>query len=147
MIDHVQGILDGMQARDVHAVVIHLAEDVILHSPIVSEPFVGKTAVVGVLGLLLGLMDRFEPKRVMRDGDHSATAFSFVSGDVHIDGMDYVRTNATGLVDFLSVTWRPLPEIVRMQNRIAPVLGIPAMTLVEHAAGNTSAPGQQSETA
>ncbi len=131
MSDHVQALLDGMKARDAAAIRPLLAGNVVLYSPIIPEAIEGREEVVGVLGLLLSVIDRFEPHHVMHGDGHSATAFSFTAGDVRIDGMDYVRLDEAGLIDFMSVTWRPLPEIVRMQNRIAPLLGIPRLALTE----------------
>ena len=61
---------------------------------------------------------------------HTAVAFRFTSGDQAFDGVDLMTLNADGLVSSLKLMWRPLPALVAMQNRIAPGIGAPILTLV-----------------
>jgi hypothetical protein len=37
--------------------------------------------------------------------------------------MDHMHLNDAGLVDSMTVAWRPLPAVVAVQQRLAPKLG------------------------
>lgn len=54
--------------------------------------------------------------------------------DIEIDGVDVTYLDEDGLIDSMTVAWRPLPAVVAMQNRIAPRLGLPALKLVADSA-------------
>jgi hypothetical protein len=47
-----------------------------------------------------------------------------------IDGMDHMHLNDAGLVDSMTVAWRPLPAVVAVQQKLAPKLGGKAMMLI-----------------
>ena len=122
-----------MHEKDADALLEHVVEDVTLWSPIFAEPFQGKAKLRAVLGVVLGSVDGFEVVEVMHGTAHSAVAFRLVAGDVTLDGLDLVTFDPSGLVETLKVMWRPLPAIVAMQNRIAPLVGAPALSLVPDA--------------
>jgi hypothetical protein len=44
--------------------------------------------------------------------------------------MDHMHLNEEGLVDSMTVSWRPLPAIVAVQQKLAPKLGGTPMQLV-----------------
>jgi limonene-1,2-epoxide hydrolase len=128
--DHLDAYLKAMNERDVTAAARHMAEDVIIHSPLVPAPFKGKAQVTAVLSALLGTVDAFEPIMLLRDNAHFVAIFTITLGDHRIDGMDHMHINEAGLVDSMTVTWRPLPAVVAVQQKLAPKLGGQAMKLV-----------------
>lgn len=127
---HLDAYLKAMGERDVATAEIHMADDVIIYSPIVPAPFKGKEQVAGVLAALLSIVDAFEPKMLLRDNSDFVAVFTIKFGDHTIDGMDHMHINEVGLVDSMTVAWRPLPSVVAVQQKLAPKLGGRAMKLV-----------------
>jgi limonene-1,2-epoxide hydrolase len=137
--NHLDAYLAAMGRRDVAATKPHMAEDVVIHSPIIPAPFRGRDAVASVLEALLGTIDAFEPKRLLRDGADFVAVFTVRLGDHVIDGMDHMHLNEEGLVDSMTVAWRPLPAIVAVQQKLAPKLGGKALQLVPLATNDLQA--------
>ena len=128
--EHLDAYLKAMGRRDVEGTKVHLADSVVLRSPIAPAPFEGRESVVKVLTQLLGVVDAFEPKLLLRDGADFVAVFTIRLGDSVIDGMDHMHLNDAGLVDSMTVAWRPLPAVVAVQQTLAPKLGGKAMMLV-----------------
>jgi hypothetical protein len=129
--DHLDAYLGAMKERDVAATKVHLADNVVLRSPIVPAPFEGKEQVAAVLTHLLDTVDAFEPKLLLRDHADFVAVFTIKLGDNKIDGMDHMHLNEDGLIDSMTVAWRPLPAVVAVQQKLAPKLGGQAMMLVK----------------
>ncbi|MCB8877886.1 nuclear transport factor 2 family protein [Acidisoma silvae] len=127
---HLDAFLHAIHGRDANGLLDHVTNEVTLWSPIFPEPFQGKEKLRAVLSVVLGAIDRFEVVEVMHGNAHSAVAFRLDAGGITLDGMDLFEFDSTGLVATLKVMWRPLPAIVAMQNRIAPLVGAPLMSLV-----------------
>lgn len=130
MSHHLDAFLHAMHDGDADAALEHVTEDVRLWNPIFPDPFEGKAKVRAVLGVVLEIMDSFELVEVMHGVAHSAVAFRFTAGNEALAGMNLMTLDSSGRVASLKITWRPLPGIVAMQNRIAPLIGAPVMTLV-----------------
>jgi limonene-1,2-epoxide hydrolase len=128
--EHLDAYLKAMGNRDVERTKVHMASNVVLRSPIVPAPFEGKESVAAVLTQLLSTVDAFEPKLLLRDGADFVAVFTIRLGDHVIDGMDHMHLNEAGLVDSMTVAWRPLPSVVAVQQKLAPKLGGKAMMLV-----------------
>ena len=128
--EHLEAYLEAMGRRDVEGTKAHMADDVVIHSPIVPAPFQGKEQVTGVLDALLNTVDAFEPKLLLRDRSDFVAVFTIRLDDHVIDGMDHMHLNDAGLVDSMTVAWRPLPAVVAVQQKLAPKLGGKAMMLV-----------------
>lgn len=128
--DHLDAYLKAMGERDVAAAKIHMADDVVIYSPLVPAPFSGKEQVANVLAALLSTVDSFEPKMLLRKNADFVAVFTIKLGDHTIDGMDHMHINEAGLVDSMTVAWRPLPSVVAVQQKLAPKLGGHAMKLV-----------------
>ena len=128
--EHLDAYLEAMGKRDVEGTKAHMADDVVIRSPIVPAPFEGKEQVSGVLEALLSTVDAFEPKLLLRDGADFVAVFTIRLGDHVIDGTDHMHLNDAGLVDSMTVAWRPLLAVVAVQQKLAPKLGGKAMMLV-----------------
>lgn len=127
---HIDAYLKAMGERDVASAKIHMADDVIIYGPLVPAPFKGKKSVADVLTALLGTVDAFEPKMLLRENADFVAVFTIKLGDHMIDGMDHMHINEAGFVDSMTVAWRPLPSVVAVQQKLAPKLGGKAMKLV-----------------
>ena len=128
---HLQPFLDAMHAGDFEAAADHMSDGVLLRSPILVEPFVGRDAVRRLLAVLLQAADSFEVTDMVTADTRALVFVTIRSGDVVVDGIDDMRVNADGLVSSMTVQWRPLPAIVAMQRRIAPFAGLPLLELVQ----------------
>ena len=128
--EHLDAYLEAMGRRDVEGTNAHLADDVVIRSPIAPTPFQGKEQVTGVLKALLSTVDAFEPKLLLRDRSDFVAVFTIRLDDHVIDGMDHMHLNDAGLVDSMTVAWRPLLAVVAVQQKLAPKLGGKAMMLI-----------------
>ena len=128
--EHLDAYLEAMGRRDVKGTKAHMADDVVIRSPIVPAPFKGKEQVTRVLEALLSTVDAFEPQLLLRDRSDFVAVFTIRLDDHIIDGMDHMHLNDAGLVDSMTVAWRPLPAVVAVQRKLARKLGGTAMMLV-----------------
>lgn len=128
--EHLDAYLKAMGSRHVEGTRAHIADNVTLHSPIVPVPFEGKEQVVRVLTQLLDTVDAFEPELLLRDGSDFVAVFTIRFGDHTIDGMDHIHLNDAGLIDSMTVVWRPLVSVVAVQQKLAPKLGGKPMKLI-----------------
>lgn len=83
-----------------------------------------------VLGHLLAVVDTFDVRELLRGDQNVAVFLRIKMDDIEIDGVDVTHLDGDGLIDSMTVAWRPLPAVVAVQNRIAPRLGLPALKLV-----------------
>jgi hypothetical protein len=130
-INQLQPFLDALHRHDLEAVAAAMADDVVLKSPIVVEPFRGKERVLFVLGHLLKVVDEFNAIEILEGPEHFAVFLEIRADSIRVEGMDFIRLNATGLVQSMTITWRPLPAVVAVQNRLAVALGVTPLRLVE----------------
>jgi hypothetical protein len=128
--DHLNPYLEGMDARKPELLGDHLSEDCVLNSPFVGTPFVGKKAVMDVLGVLLGAVDEFETTAVITGEKRAAVLLRIRLGEAEVTGIDDVKIGDDGRITSMTVHWRPLEQIVAIQQKLAPLVGVPAMQLV-----------------
>jgi hypothetical protein len=107
-----------------------MADNVVIYSPIVPEPFKGKQQVQDILKQLMLTVDAFIPKLVLRDGADFAAIFTIELGPNKLDGMDHMHINESGFIDSMTVAWRPMPAVVEVQKLLAPKFGMKPLTLV-----------------
>ena len=111
---HVQSFTAAMQDKNLEAMLTHMAEDIVLNTPLAAEPVKGKAAVRQVVGALLGVVDSFDFREIMQGPQHISSFFVLRVGKLQLDGMDCWRVNEAGLI--LTVLWRPLPAINEVQK-------------------------------
>ncbi len=128
---HLQPFLDAMHAGDPDALAPHVSDAVVLRSPILTEPFEGRDAVQRLLALLLRATDSFEVTDMVTTDMRALVFVTIRAGDVTVEGIDDMRVDADGLVSSMTIQWRPLPAIVAMQQRIAPLAGLPVLQLLQ----------------
>ncbi len=122
---HIHAFTAAMQRKDLDSMLIHMADDVILNTPLVAEPFTGKAAIRSVVGPLLGVVDTFDFHEIMQGPEHVSSFFRVTVGSIELDGMDYWRINEAGLIQEMTVLWRPLPAAAEVQRKLAPADGKP----------------------
>ena len=116
---HVHAFTAAMQRGDLEGMLDHMAEDVVLNTPLAEEPVRGKPAIRAVVAPLLAVVDAFDFREVMAGPDHVASFFTATVGPNRLDGMDYWRLDAAGLIREMTVLWRPLPAILAVQATLA----------------------------
>ena len=128
-LSHIHAFTDAMQRKDLEAMLTHMADDVILKTPLVAEPFKGKAAIRPAVEALLGVVDKFDFREMMQGPQHVSEYFGVTVGSIELDGMDYWRINEAGLIQEMTVLWRPLPAVVAVQKMLALAEGEPTQEL------------------
>jgi ketosteroid isomerase-like protein len=85
---HLDAYLDAMHRRDVAGTMNHMADNVVIHSPIAPAPFEAKQQAVELLRALLTNVDSFDMKRLIGGDQDYVAVFTFVVGPHKVDGMD-----------------------------------------------------------
>ncbi len=101
-----------------------LAEDVMLYGPLGDEPLAGREAVLEAIRTVRTLADDLTYKEVLSGETHHAAYFRLQIDDTVVNGMDYILLDAHGKITEVTIWWRPLPAGVRMQGRLAGLLGM-----------------------
>jgi ketosteroid isomerase-like protein len=57
---HIHAFTAAMQRKDLEAMLSHMADDIILKTPLVAESFQGKAAIRPVVEALLAIVDKFD---------------------------------------------------------------------------------------
>lgn len=117
---HIRAFTAAMQRKDLDAMLTHMADDIVLKTPLVAEPFEGKAALRPVVEALLAVVDRFEFRELMQGPEHVSQFFGVTVGTNELDGIDYWRVNEAGLIEEMTVLWRPLPAVAAVWERLAP---------------------------
>lgn len=118
-LSHIHAFTTAMQRKDLEAMLTHMADDVVLKTPLAAEPFHGKAAIRPVVEALLRVVDAFNFREIMQGPEHVSAFFGIMVGPNELDGVDYWRINEAGLIREMTVLWRPLPAIVAVQHRLA----------------------------
>ena len=115
---HVRAFIEAMTRKDLESMLLHMSEAVVLRTPLVAEPIRGKAAIRSVVSALLGVVDRFDFREIMQGPEHVSSFFKVTVGPNELDGMDYWRLNDRGLIEEMTVLWRPLPTAVAVQQML-----------------------------
>ena len=116
---HLHAFTAAMQRKDLEAMLTHMADQVILKTPLHVGPFEGKDAVRSVVRPLLGVVDKFDFKELMQGPEHVSQYFAVTIGSIELDGMDYWHLDEAGLIQEMTVLWRPLPAVSAVNARLA----------------------------
>jgi hypothetical protein len=117
---HLKAFTEAMTRKDLESMLTHMADDIILKTPLAAEPLQGKAAIRPVVQALLGVVDKFEFREMMQGPAHVSQFFGVTVGSNELDGMDYWLVNEAGLIKEMTVLWRPLPAIIEVQKKLAP---------------------------
>jgi hypothetical protein len=64
-----------------------------------------------VVEALLAVVDSFEFLEMMEGAQHVSEFFKVIIGSLVLDGMDYWRLDDEGLIQEMTVLWRPLQQL------------------------------------
>jgi limonene-1,2-epoxide hydrolase len=115
---HIHAFTQAMQRKDLDAMLSHMADDIVLKTPLAAEPFKGKTAIRPVVTALLGVVDSFDFREVLQGPEHVSAFFGITVGTEQLDGVDYWRLNDAGLIQEMTVLWRPLPAALAVEKKL-----------------------------
>jgi hypothetical protein len=99
-----------------------LAEDVVIHSPVTFKPYYGRDAVIEIINIVSTILEDFAYQRQLgtETGADHALVFEARVGELSIQGCDFLHTNADGLIDELTVMFRPLKAVLAFKDQMAP---------------------------
>lgn len=101
-----------------------LAEDVVLHSPILFKGFEGREMSLVVLSNVIEVFEDFRYlDEVHGDGTVVLRFAAKVDGKFEIEGVDYLTLDADGLVTDLTVFLRPQKAVQAFNERMVARLG------------------------
>ena len=115
---HLYAFTEAMERKDLEAMLTHMADDIVLKTPVHAEPFEGKAAIRPVVTALLSVVDTFHFREIMQGPRHVSAFFGLKVGSIELDGMDYFRLNDAGFLQEMTVLWRPLPAIAAVQDKL-----------------------------
>jgi ketosteroid isomerase-like protein len=110
-LDHIHAFTAAMARKDLDAMLSHMAETIVLRTPLLPEPVNGKAAIREVVSGLLRVVESFDFREIMQGPEHVSSFFTVRAGGQELDGMDYWRLDESGLIREMTVLWRPLPAI------------------------------------
>lgn len=110
----------AVEARDLSAVSVTLAEDVVFNSPVAFRPYRGRAVVTEVLGNVLEVFEDFTyVDELEGDGSH-ALVFTAGVGGRTVQGLDHLVVREDGLVTELTVMIRPLSGVIALAEAMGP---------------------------
>ncbi|HUH83413.1 MAG TPA: nuclear transport factor 2 family protein [Stellaceae bacterium] len=116
---HIHAFTAAMRRKDLDTMLTHMADDIVLKTPLVAEPLVGKAALRPAVEALLRVVDKFDFREIMQGPQHVSSFFQVTVGSTELDAMDYWRIDEAGLIKEMTVLWRPFPAIAAVQNKLA----------------------------
>ncbi|MFZ3334065.1 MAG: nuclear transport factor 2 family protein [Candidatus Acidiferrales bacterium] len=115
---HVNAFTAAMARKDLEAMLTHMTDDIVLNTPLVAEPVKGKAAIRPVVTALLAVVDKFDFRETLQGPEHVSEFFKITVGSLKLDAMDFWRLNKDGLIQEMTVLWRPLPAIAAVQQKL-----------------------------
>ncbi|RFS84607.1 nuclear transport factor 2 family protein [Actinomadura spongiicola] len=107
---------EAVEAKDLVAIRGALDPAVEFHSPIMVKPYLGRDAVIALLGVLLEVFEdfRYTDELVSTASTARALIFNARVAGKDVQGLDLLGFGDTGLVTDLTVMVRPLPAAMTL---------------------------------
>ena len=114
----------AVEARDIDAGLALFADDATLDSPVAFKPFVGIDAVSVVLRAVIETFEDFHYTDEFEgpDGSH-ALIFEARVGDKAVQGLDLIRSDASGRITNLTVMVRPMSGLIALAEAMSAKVG------------------------
>ena len=84
-LEHVVAFTAAMQRKDLEAMLSHTTGDVVLNTPLMAEPVLGKEAIRQVVCPLLAVVDAFDFREIMQGPEHVSSFFKATVGTIELD--------------------------------------------------------------
>jgi hypothetical protein len=112
------------ESKDLDLLRETLAEDVVLHSPILFKGFEGREMAIVVLANVIEVFEDFRYlDEVHGDGTVVLRFAAKVNGKFEIEGIDYLTLDEEGRVTDLTVFLRPQKAVQAFNERMSERLG------------------------
>ena len=115
----------AVEAHDPDALVATLTDDVVLHSPILFKPILGRVAVGRLLRAVMRVLTDFRYVAELHGSGKTVLEFHAKVGALDLQGIDLIETDAGGQVRELTVFVRPLSATQAFQAAILAQLQAP----------------------
>jgi hypothetical protein len=115
---HISAFTAAMARKDLDTMLTHMADDIVLRTPLADEAFHGKAAVRPVVEALFKVVDTFDFQEIMQGPRHVSSFFKVTSGANELDGVDYWRLDGAGMIKEMTVLWRPLPAVAAVNAKL-----------------------------
>jgi hypothetical protein len=112
------------EAKDLELLSETLADDVVLHSPILFRGFEGKDVVTQVLTHVAATLEDLTYVDELAGERSVCLRFTANVGDRQLEGVDYLTLDDDGKVIDLTVFMRPLSALTRFNEQMAQRLGV-----------------------
>jgi SnoaL-like domain len=115
-IDPVHPFRAAVEAHDIDAALALMSDEVRFNSPVVFRPYNGIEAV----GMILRAVERvfedfhYTGELTSPDGQHVALVFAAHIGDKQLEGCDFLRCRADGVIEELTVMVRPMSGAIAL---------------------------------
>ena len=113
-----------LQFRDLKALNTLLADDVVLHSPVVHTPVAGKKMVKLYLTAALHIFanETFTYVRELSDEHTAILEFTTIVDGIFVNGVDMIRWNEAGEITDFKVMVRPLKAMTIVHQKMGEML-------------------------
>ena len=118
---HIHAFTAAMQRKHLDDMLVHMADNVALRTPLAAEPLVGKPAIRPVVATLLQVIETIVFREFLEGPVHVAAFFELEAAGTELQGVDYWRLDENGLIQEMNVFWRPLPAILAVNSALAAV--------------------------
>jgi len=112
------------EAKDLELLADALADDVVLHSPILFRGFEGKEIVSQVLTHVAATLEDLTYVDELVGEGTVCLRFKANVGDYELEGIDYLTLDDDGKVTDLTVFMRPMSALTRFNEQMAARLGV-----------------------
>ena len=112
------------EAKDLEMLNEALADDVVLHSPILFRGFEGKEIVTQVLTHVAATLEDLTYVDELAGGNTVCLRFKANVGDYELEGIDYLTLDDDGKIADLTVFMRPMSALTRFNEQMAQRLGV-----------------------
>jgi len=106
------------EGKDLELMRETLAEDVVLHSPVLFRGFEGREVVLAVLSHVIAVLEDFAYLDELAESDRVVLRFRARVGDRELEGIDYLELDGDGRVTELTVFMRPFSAVTAFNERM-----------------------------
>ena len=106
------------EGKDLELMRETLAEDVVLHSPVLFRGFEGREVVLAVLSHVIAVLEDFAYLDELAESDRVVLRFRARVGDRELEGIDYLELDGDGRVTELTVFMRPFSALTAFNERM-----------------------------
>ncbi len=108
----------AVERRDHAAIVATLADNIVLHSPVLYQPFEGRDTVARLFEILLDVFEDFTYIHEWHDDQMSCLRFTTKVGEKQVEGVDILRYDNLGQIEDFTVMVRPLSAVQALADAV-----------------------------